>query len=62
MEKSAKDDDEIFEYDGFKVVISKEYSNMYSNLVIDWIDNSRGKGFTVFDKDASGCGSCSGGC
>jgi len=62
LEKSAKDNDEIFEYEGFKVVISKDYSDMYKNLVIDWVDNYMGKGFSVSEKDAGGCSSCSGSC
>ncbi|MBU7007657.1 Fe-S cluster assembly iron-binding protein IscA [Peptococcaceae bacterium DYL19] len=35
---------------------------MYTNLVVDWVDNYMGKGFSVSEKDAGGCSSCSGSC
>ena len=62
LEKSVKDNDEVFEYDGLKVVVSKDYSNMYKSLVVDWVNNNMGKGFTIAEKDADGCGGCSGSC
>lgn len=59
LEKSFDDNDNVLEQGNFKVVISKDYDNMYNNLEIDFVDNYMGKGFSIADKGADGCSSCS---
>ncbi|MHB9093840.1 MAG: hypothetical protein ACYC21_04140 [Eubacteriales bacterium] len=56
LEESAKDDDKVFELDGYKVVISKDYEPFYKNLTIDWVDHRASRGFKVYDsRNSSSC-------
>lgn len=50
LEKSTNEKDRVFENDKFKVVINKEFDNLYKNLEIDYITDYRGKGFTISEK------------
>lgn len=57
LDKSSDDNanDLVHEQDGVKVVISKEYKDYYKNIKIEWIDDYRGRGFSVYDTMNTGC-------
>ena len=55
LEKSAGDDDLVFDHDGLQIVISKAYDDYYQDLNIDWVNDERGQGFNIFDAMRPGC-------
>jgi Fe-S cluster assembly iron-binding protein IscA len=58
LEKSVDENDTVYENDGFKVLVSKEHDKLYTNLEIDFIDDKRGRGFTISTGKKCGEGCC----
>lgn len=53
LEKSAHENDRVFDNDIFKVVIKKDFDHLYENLVIDYVKGFLGKGFTISENGKS---------
>ena len=55
LDKSISNDDNVFDENDFKIVISKDFDGYYKNLQIEWVESRWGKGFNVFDAANPGC-------
>lgn len=63
LDESSGETDTCIENDGIKVVIDKESMEFVKGAKLDFIDDERGKGFTVVNPNAAAsCDCSSGGC
>lgn len=59
LEESPEDGDDVLEFDGVKVFLSREHQEKLQNSVIDWEDSLMSSGFKIENPQAKrpcGCG------
>ncbi|NOZ77405.1 MAG: iron-sulfur cluster assembly accessory protein [Euryarchaeota archaeon] len=64
LEKEPKEEDEVLEANGIKVVMDKQLGAYMDGAVVDFIDNDGQTGFTITNPNiqANACSSCGSSC
>jgi iron-sulfur cluster assembly accessory protein len=64
LDKEPKEEDEVFDANGIKVLLDKQFSDYMDGAVVDYIDNDGHSGFIINNPkvQAGGCSSCGSTC
>jgi iron-sulfur cluster assembly accessory protein len=64
LDKEPKEEDEVIEANGIKVLLDKQLSGFMEGAVVDFIDNDGQSGFVINNPSiqAGGCSSCGSSC